>query len=290
MERFSIQDIENITGIKAHTLRVWERRYQFIKSKRKQSNHRYYDGNDLKQLLKISTLYRHGIKLNKINSLTLDEINTLAHNFQASSHTNESSINQLIEATIDFDEGIFKKVLHQCINTNGLTETIINVAYPLMEKVGNLWLTQNIHPVQEHFCTIQIRNTLIAAIDKIESTNTSNEHFLICSPKDEYHEIPLLFIQYSLKKEGHQVSYLGVNSTIENLTVCLSKLTPTHIWIHMITNLSFDYKQHLIRNLKTKYDSILILSGPNAINFTHEENEKVVTLKSMNDILEKVRA
>jgi MerR family transcriptional regulator, light-induced transcriptional regulator len=290
MDKFSIQDIENLTGIKAHTLRVWERRYDFIKSKRKLSNHRYYDDVDLKQLLKITTLYKHGMKLTKINSLSEAEINALAYKFDAVSNTYDSFINQLIEATIDFDEGRFDQILKNCILSIGMNNTILKVAYPLMEKIGSLWLTQHIHSVQEHFCTLQIRNMLITAIENIKIDYKTSNHFLLCTPKEEFHEIPLLFIHYHLKKEGNRVCYLGINSTLENVSLTLSKIDATHIWIHMVTNLSFDYRQHFINYLKNKFNTQIILSGPNAIKFNHEEDERLITLKSMDDILEKLIA
>ncbi len=290
MDKFSIQDVENLTGIKAHTLRVWERRYHFIKSKRKDSNHRYYDDIDLKQLLKITTLYKHGMKLSKINSLSEAEINAIAYKFGAGSTTYDSFINPLIEATIDFDENRFDQILKNCIQSIGINNAVLKVAYPLMEKIGSLWLSQRIHSAQEHFCTVQVRNMLITAIENIKIDHRTSNHFLLCTPKEEYHEIPLLFIHYHLKKSGNRVSYLGVNSTLENVSLTLSKVSASHVWIHMVTNLSLDYRLHLIKNLKTKYNAQIILSGPNAIKFNHEENEKLITLKSMDDILEKLIA
>ena len=147
MNHFTIKDIENLCGIKAHTLRIWEQRYnKLFVPKRKQSQHRIYDNDDLKELLRISFLYHNGHKISKIAELNPEQIQQLVETFSITEDNHEVFIHQLIEAGVDFDEEKFEKIVNGLVLRVGLEKSIINVFYPFLQRIGLLWMTNNLIP------------------------------------------------------------------------------------------------------------------------------------------------
>lgn len=188
MNKFTIKDRENLSTIKAHTWRIWEQRYNIAIPQRKDSNHRFYDNENLKQILRISYLYRSGLKISKIAKLTPEEMNRMALRNLYKDETNEFYIKEMIEASLDFDEERFERNFVEAINSRGLEETIINVFYPYQERIDVLWLTDHVIPAQEHFTSNIIRQKIIAAIDQLKPVST-NENKLIAlyTPEEEQH-------------------------------------------------------------------------------------------------------
>lgn len=154
MNRFTIKDIENLSSIKAHTWRIWEQRYNIAIPQRKDSNHRFYDNENLKQILRISYLYRSGMKISKIAKLPPEEMKQMALRNLMKDEANEFYIKEMIEASVDFDEERFESNFIEAINRMGIEETILNVFYPYQERIGVLWLTDHVIPAQEHFTSI----------------------------------------------------------------------------------------------------------------------------------------
>src|SRR5687767_14826166 len=146
MNHFSIRDIENMSGIKAHTLRIWEQRFQLCCPKRKASKHRIYDNEDLKHILRIAYLYHNGHKISRIAAMTENEIRSLALETKPGAENCEIFINQLMEASIDFNQVYFEKILHTSLLHFGFEKAILSVIFPLLRKIGLLWLTGHIIP------------------------------------------------------------------------------------------------------------------------------------------------
>jgi DNA-binding transcriptional MerR regulator len=235
MQYFTIKDIENLSGIKAHTLRIWEQRYQLFVPKRKESQHRIYDNEDLKILLRISFLYHNGWKISKIANLTADQITGEVKKFEVNSTTYRTFIIQMIEAAVDFNEAAFVSIINELTKKIGFEKCITDVCYPYLQRIGMLWITNNIVPAQEHFSSYIIQNRIIAEIDKLDSNNQPAT-VLLFSPKGEYHELPLLFIYYLLKKNGWSVVYLGSNITKEVIRQFSDKDPIEYLFLHLITN------------------------------------------------------
>ena len=234
MQQFTIRDIEHLTGIKAHTLRIWEQRYGILIPKRKESLHRIYDNEDLKELLRISFLYHNGWKISKIASLNKDDIVKTIAGTEIDSKTYKSFIVRMIEAAIDFNEASFTDLLNELIGSIGFESCIVNVCYPYLERIGLLWLTNNAIPAQEHFSSYIIQNRIIAETEKL-APKTSQPEMVLFSPKGEYHELPLLFINYLLRKNGWNVVYLG--SSVDKAVVQeLRHPTIRYFFVHLITN------------------------------------------------------
>ncbi|MFO7997605.1 MAG: MerR family transcriptional regulator [Bacteroidales bacterium] len=218
MTPYSINDLEKITGIKAHTIRMWEKRYQVITPERTTTNIRYYFDKDLKRLLNISTLNKHGIKISHIVKMPETEIREKV--MQINDHTGdyESQINSLVVSMIELDEQAFEKVLANNILKIGFEKTVTHVLYPFLEKIGLLWQIGTINPAQEHFIVGLIRNKIIVAIDGQEvKASERSKTFLLFLPEKELHELGLLFYYYLLKRNGHQVIYLGQSVPYKDL-------------------------------------------------------------------------
>ena len=210
MVRYSINELEKLSGIKAHTIRMWEKRYHVIAPRRTQTNIRYYDDADLKKLLNISTLNNHGYKISKIACLDDNDIREKVMDITGTNGDEGSVINNLIVAMIDFNEEGFEHILNSSILKLGFENTIIKVLYPFLEKIGVLWQVGSINPAQEHLITNLIRQKLIIAIDgQSRQTSANAKTFLLFLPEGEYHELGLLFYNLLLKKNGHNVIYLG---------------------------------------------------------------------------------
>lgn len=233
--RYSINDLEKITGIKAHTIRMWEKRYNAVSPQRTATNIRYYKDLDLKKLLNISTLNKHGIKISHIIKMCPDEIHEKILEISNNASDFETYINSLVVAMIELNEDGFEKILSNTILKLGFEKTVTHVLYPFLEKVGILWIIGTINPAQEHFIVSLIRQKLIVAIDgqnKID--NKQAKTFLLFLPENELHELGLLFYSYLIKKKGHQVIYLGQSVPFKDIIEVLKIRSADYLFTYFV--------------------------------------------------------
>ena len=182
---YSIKDLEQLSGIKAHTIRIWEVRYGLLKPSRTDTNIRYYDDEQLKRLLNISFLIKQGLKISKISSMDFKDFqDTLAsfYNLQENDHSTDDKINNLVVAMIELNEELFETVFSSSVHHLGFEGTITKMVYPFLDKVGMLWTMGNIQPAQEHFISNLIRQKIIVAIDKQALPKNINSKFLLFLP------------------------------------------------------------------------------------------------------------
>ncbi|HNS47584.1 MAG TPA: MerR family transcriptional regulator, partial [Bacteroidales bacterium] len=206
---YLIRDLEKMTGIKAHTIRIWEKRYQVVKPKRTSTNIRYYCDEDLKRLLNISALIKQGFKISQLAELGDDELNEKIMNAYSHESEETSRIDNLVTAMIDLDEPRFEKTIHLATLNMGFEHTILNIIYPFLERIGILWLTGTINPAQEHFVSNLLRQKLLVAIDNlIVKPARDSKRFILFLPENELHELGLLFYSYLVRKSGHKIIYL----------------------------------------------------------------------------------
>ena len=165
MSRYSIKDLEQLSGIKAHTVRVWEQRYKLLNPKRTETNIRYYDDHDLKLILNVALLNDNGIKISKIAKMSVEEMKAEVLHLTERSFAYDDQIHSLVLAMIEFNEERFEKIIATNILKIGFEQTMLNVIYPFLSKIGILWQTGSIHPGQEHFISNLVRQKLIVAID-----------------------------------------------------------------------------------------------------------------------------
>jgi DNA-binding transcriptional MerR regulator len=218
MANYSIKDLENFTGIKAHTIRIWEKRYNLVEPKRTCTNIRYYDDEDLKKLLNVSILNKNGIKISNIVNLSDEAINEKVLSMASTHSDTESQVENLVVAMIELDENKFEKIFNTAVINMGFEEAVIRILYPFFVKIGVLWQIGSINPAQEHFISNLVRQKLIVAIDGlVEPYRVNTRSFLLYLPEGEHHELGLLFYYYILKKNGHKVIYLGENVPFNGL-------------------------------------------------------------------------
>lgn len=264
MGHYSIKDLENLSGIKAHTIRIWEQRHGIITPKRTPTNIRYYNSEDLKTLLKIARLKESGIKISKIASMSPDEINQEIGSLDLDdSDETRNYIHFLTTAMIDLDEDLFEKTLSTCILQIGLESTMYEVIHPFLLKIGTMWQTEAVNPAQEHFITCLLRQKLIVAIDgqKVKS-NVDTKRFLLYLPEGELHELTLLFSSYLLKRAGHRVIYLGQNMPFADVETAYKIYRPDYILSISTSMPTKDHIQQYVNDLSEKFpDVTILLSG-----------------------------
>jgi len=210
MAVYSIRELEQLSGIKAHTIRIWEKRYNLIDPHRTNTNIRYYTDEDLKKILNVAVLNRQGIKISNIAKLNDLELKEEIVRVSSINHSHENLIDSLVISMIDLDEYKTEALIDKAIQKLGLRDTIIEVVYPFLEKVGILWLSSEINPAQEHFITFLIRQKVIAATEALPKTyNPNAKKYMMLLPEGEYHEIPLLVGHYLVREANQDALYLG---------------------------------------------------------------------------------
>lgn len=208
---YSIKDLEHLTGIKAHTLRIWEQRYSIILPKRSKTNIRRYSDDDLKKLLNISVLVGKGWRISRVAELTGEAMNDCVQDLAMTASHFPSQISRLIRATIDLDEPLFTGILDDSIKKIGEKETFSKLVGGFIYQLGVLWQTDAIGVAHEHFSSNLIKQKIYSALDRLPAkiASKSNPGFIVYLPEREMHEIGLLYIHFILKMQGEAVVYLG---------------------------------------------------------------------------------
>lgn len=231
MSHYSIRDLEQLSGIKAHTLRIWEQRYNFIEPKRTDTNIRLYDDRDLKLILNISLLKDHGFKISKIAEMPVEEIGKEVMKIADQNLNYPDQIQALTVAMIDLDEERFEKIISTNFLHAGFENTMIYIIYPFLSRIGTLWMTNSIGPAQEHFITNLIRQKIIVAIDgQVIKYHPNFKKFILFLPEGEFHEISLLFASYMIRSHNHRVIYLGQTLPFSELIFAYDIHKPDYIF------------------------------------------------------------
>lgn len=262
MHSFTIKDLENLSGIKAHTIRIWEQRYSFLKPNRTDTNIRFYSNEELKKLLNVALLNKFGFKISHIDKMNPEEINDKILSLNQQEALQDRIVNTLIQNMIDLDLAAFEQVLVDFIGTKGIERTISQIIFPFLEKIGILWLTNHINPGQEHLVTNIIRQKLIVGIDSVRSTIKINKSVLLFLPETEYHELSLLFMNYMLKNKGVTTIYLGSSIPLKDVEYLVNLKNPDYIYTHLTTvGPKFNFEK-FIANLSKSFPKIpVIISG-----------------------------
>ena len=258
MSTYSIKDLEQLSGIKAHTLRIWEQRYNLLQPKRTDTNIRFYDDDDLKLILNVALLNDNGVKISKIASMSPNELREEVMKLTERSLTHDDQIHALTICMIEMDEERFDKILSTNILKLGFEQTMLNVIYPFMSKIGVLWQTGAINPAQEHFISNLVRQKLIVAIDG-QIPQQGGKKFLLFLPEVELHEISILFASYLIKSKGHKVIYLGQSTPNDDLLSVFKLHQPEYLLTVITTYPSSEYVQEYINALADRFASAQIL-------------------------------
>jgi MerR family transcriptional regulator, light-induced transcriptional regulator len=262
MHSFTIKDLENLSGIKAHTIRIWEQRYSFLKPNRTGTNIRFYSNDELKKLLNVALLNRFGFKISHIDKMNEAEICEKILSLNQQEALQDRIVNTLIQNMIDLDMEAFEEVLSDFIAAKGIEKTISQIIFPFLEKIGILWLTNHINPGQEHLVTNIIRQKLIVGIETVRSAIKINKSVLLFLPETEYHELSLLFMNYMLKNKGVTTIYLGCSIPFKDVEYLANLKKPDYIYTHLTTvGPKFNFDKFIVNLSKSFPKTPVIISG-----------------------------
>lgn len=222
-QNFSIKDLEHLSGIKAHTIRIWEKRYNILTPNRTDTNIRTYDICNLQKILNVTFLNSHGYKISRIAKLSEQEIKSMVKNVAASSSEENRAIASFKIAMINFDQVLFNNTYNKLLELRNFREIFLNTVLPLLDEIGVLWQTDTINPVHEHFLTGLIKQKLylnIALLDN-ERTYSDKELYVLFLPQNEIHDLGLLFLNYELNYLKKRTIYLGPSMPIEDIKYIL---------------------------------------------------------------------
>ncbi|MBC7411021.1 MAG: MerR family transcriptional regulator [Bacteroidia bacterium] len=291
MEYYQILDVERLTGIKAHTIRIWEKRYALIVPHRTATNIRYYDDAQVKKILNVATLIANGIKISKVAALSPTEFNKkLEEQFANTNNSNVnyiSYINDLISATLAVNETEFEKTFQLITTKLGIYEAMLNVVYPFLTKVGYMWTVDKSSSFQEHFATAIIRQKIMVATDGLKPKKEKNKQFLLYLPPDEWHEIGLLFANYIIRLHGHRTVYLGQNVPYESVEKLLSLIKTDYLLsFYVLSNSQANAHNNLVTILNSNKNVHLLLAGNQTfIDELHLPNKRYSAVNSVQSLL-----
>ncbi len=247
--RYSMTQVEVLTGIKSNTLRIWERRYNILTPNRTDTNIRFYTDEDLKKLLNISILLKSGYRISKIDKMCDDEIwkNVLSVTDVPEDYA--SLVSKLVLYMVDLDELKFLEVIEQSIEKIGVFETVKCLLYPFLNHIGILWTVNKMTPAKEHFVSNLIRQKIIAETDKLKVDYNSGKSAMLFLPENEDHELALILANYILRVKGYRTYYLGQNVPIENISELIEKAPDSVLLTMNVTRLTEDNQMKLEQRL-----------------------------------------
>lgn len=287
---FSIKDLENLSGIKAHTIRIWEKRYNVLEPMRSETNIRNYDLHNLQKLLNITLLHEYGYKISVISKMSSDRIPELVNEIVSEKSAKTHAISAFKMAMMNFDQSLFISTYNRLLSEKSFREVFYEVLIPLINEIGMLWQTDTINPSHEHFISYLIKHKLIANIERIQSLEPTktDKIFVLYLPLNEIHELGLLYINYELMNKGYKTIYLGQSIPMENLLdikkyysnivyVCYTTVEPNKSYLP-----AYVYeiqKQTLDQNTK------LWLIGRQTENLNHEDFKNVKIFNSIDQLV-----
>lgn len=287
LANYSIRDLAKLSGIKAHTIRIWEQRYSIIAPKRTASNIRYYTDQDLKFLMNIAFLNRKGIRISKIAKLSKDEINAEVDKLSQTEAEHSDNFQGLAMAMMELDEPKIGKILTKCFSQNGVEDTILNVLVPFLEKASLLWLTGSISSMHEQFSSCVIRRRILTEITKLKiKKGQEAPKVLLYLPEGDQQELYLMFVQYLLKKRNIDVVYLGTKVVIEDLQLAASIHKPNFIYTIISERHKCYVPECYIGRLSEGMVPHLLVSGFQHSPKQSESPDNVTVLEDLNELVE----
>ena len=288
MNRFSIKDIEILTGIKPHTIRIWEQRYGIIKPQRTATNIRYYTEEDLKLMLNVSLLNKMGFKISKITCLKPNEIEHKVLSLVEQANDADINLSALLNCMVRLDEDTFEHLLNKYLETNGLETTMTRILFPFLYRIGLLWQTGSITPAYEHFFTNLVRQKIIAAIDKQVLTPLPDaKRFLLFLPPNEPHELGLLYAHYVIRQRGHRSVYMGLNLPIDHIICAHECCQPDFIVTTLTSCIKINaIEEFIVQISKTFSKSKILLSGAQAVNKSLHLPQNVQVISDFDDFIQ----
>lgn len=288
MNQFSISQLAQFSGIKPHTIRMWEQRYNALQPNRSEGNTRYYDNSQLRRLLNIVSLMEGDHKVSELCSMTDKKLYKLVGEFQNIPNVNELNeylISQLIAAGMSYDEAYFDKTFSHCFLKYGIKDTYSKVIYPMLVRIGLMWASDSLPPAHEHFISNLIRQKLFTAIDSLPPAKSAFDSWLLFLPENEFHEIGLLFAHYLIRFSGKKVIYLGSNVPLQSLLIAVKDTSPANLLLFFIrADLPENFQEYLDKLGVHISSKKIFVSGTKKVTDQLKAEKKIHFLNSVEDL------
>ncbi len=291
---FSIKDLENLSGIKAHTIRIWEKRYNVLQPMRTDTNIRLYDLASLQKLLNITLLHEYGYKISKIASYSEEKIPALVREIISSKNAKNHAISDFKIAMMNFDQDLFFATYNWLIAEKSFKEIFHQVFIPLLEELGLLWQTATITPAHEHFISYLIKQKLLVNIEKLQGLKQTqtDKVFVLSLPLNEIHELGLMFLHYEILLKGYKAVYLGESMPIENLKELKNYFSPI-VYISYFTvqpdiESVDDYVDEMVGELLDDSTRLWFIGRLAAGINPKKQSDKVLVFNSIPELVEKI--
>jgi DNA-binding transcriptional MerR regulator len=281
---FTIKELETLSGIKSHTIRIWEQRYRFLKPERTATNIRTYSNEELKTLLTVALLNKYGYKISRIDAMAPEQRQQEVLHLPTGQAYDEALVNSLIGTMIDMDIRGFEALLNRQVADRGINDTITSIVFHFLQKIGILWQTGRINPAHEHLVSNIIRQKLVAAIEELPLATNEQPLFLLLLPEDEHHELGLLYVFYLLRSKGLPVLYLGASVPLKDAQYVIQLKAPAYIYLHLTTSPSKAALKKYLQGLCEAEHCTVLISGNVAETIT-SSSPSLIPLRSLGDVV-----
>jgi MerR family transcriptional regulator, light-induced transcriptional regulator len=281
MNLFSISQLSKFSGIKQHTIRMWEQRYKALTPDRSEGNTRYYDNAQLRRLLNIVSLMDSDYKVSELCAMPDKKLFQLvdqrANNQELNGDQDDYFIAQLIKAGMSYNEAWFEKIFSHCVLRLGIRDTYTKIIYPMLVRIGLMWASDAVSPSYEHFISNIIRKKLFTAIDALPPSQPEADTWLLFLPEDEFHEIGLLLSSYLIQRSGRRVIYLGANIPLASLNSTIQETAPSRLLSFFVHRDALEDQQAYLEEINNIFPSKKVY-----ISASLPFNDPLKTIKKFN--------
>jgi DNA-binding transcriptional MerR regulator len=261
MQTYSIADLEKLSGIISHTIRIWEKRYNIVSPERTDTNIRAYNDDQLKKILNISFLINNGLKISKIASLSLDELSSKVLSLTSSTDSFEAQINDFVICSLQFDEPLFENTYNGLRKNHTLSYIYENIFIPTLRRIGALWSSGELFPAQEHFLSNLIKQKFYHAIEDADSKIKMGKKAYLFLPPWEDHDFALLYSNMVLKENGFDVVNVGKTISFDSILQCIEKIKPDILFTTFIVGQKVTLLQKFCDDLHNHSKTKLFFAG-----------------------------
>lgn len=289
MGKYSINVLAQLSDIKAHTIRIWEKRYNLFDPDRTSTNIRYYNDEQLRKLLNITILYENGLKISNIAKLSDNELFRKAGELSQAQNNEKTEIAKLVIGMMSFNEAQFSEIIHQAYQKFGVWRTFAEVIYPFLHRVGILWMTDSISTTHEHFVSNIIRAKLLQ--ESIPATgNARPRNFLLFLPEGEWHELGLLFYNYLIRNRGHRVIYLGQSLPLSDIEAVIKRFPDIELFgLTTVKMLAGDFRRMLEELVERYPNQRIYFAGKQIATFKGKVPKNLIRISEPNDLLRHIK-
>ena len=291
---FSIKDLENLSGIKAHTIRIWEKRYNVLQPMRSTTNIRNYDLQSLQKLLNVVLLHDYGYKISRIAENSTEKIELLVREIISEKSIKTHAINAFKMAMINFDQALFFNTYNNLLSGKSFREIFYEVVIPLMEEIGLLWQAGTVTPAQEHFITFLIKQKLLLNTEKLQilEPKYTDKVFVLYLPENEIHELGLMYLNYEILLKGYKTIYLGESVPIDSLTD-MNKYYDTIVYVSYLTVQPTkddinDYIEEITAKIINPNSQVYLLGRMTEFIDSTNISDKILVYKSVADFVQEL--